>query len=146
MADISFMPNPIVVGLQTVPFLLTLGGLHYLIFQPMLSYLEGREDAVDGARKRAAELEGALAGKAGAYEDKVRATRQTLAAERAAARARALAEADAVVAQARAAAEARVSAAVVEIGAQRDAARAGLAAQAHGLADRIADQVLGRTA
>ncbi len=146
MADISFMPNPVMVGLQTVPFLLTVGGLHFLIFKPMLEYLEGRDDAIEGAGGRAKELEAKLAARAEEYEKKLHAAKVGINEMRAERRAVAASEAASIVAAARAEADAEIEAAIARITTERDAARSALATTSQQLADQIAAQVLGRAA
>lgn len=137
-------PNPLVIGLQVVPFLITILGLYSLIFKPMLSHLEGREDAIEGAQGRAKELEAQLAARATEYEEKLTAARIEMAELRASRRAEALAEADALVKAARTEAEAELDAAVSAVQSQATAAREGLKGSSAVLAQHIASQVLGR--
>lgn len=146
MADISFIPNPVVVGLQTVPFLLTLGGLHVLIFKPMLEYLEGRDDAIDGAGGRAKELEEQLSAKTEEYEKKLHDAKVSITELRAEARERAMEEAEVIVSAARKETEAELEQALTRISAESAAARGALASTSQQLADEIAAQVLGRAA
>lgn len=140
----NLSPNPIVIGLQAVPYLVTLAGLHYIIFKPVLAHLAGREDAIEGARGRAAELESKLAARTAEYEEKLTAAKAEVTELQAQKRADAQAEADALVAEARAAADAKLEAAVQEVQQQAAVAREGLRESADSLATRIASQVLGR--
>lgn len=137
-------PNPVIIALQIVPFLVTILGLYVIIFKPMLGYLEGRDDAIDGAKGRAAELEKQLADRAAEYEAKVLAARVEMAELRASKRTDALTEADALVTAARTAAEAEIDAALSSVQAEAEGARDALRGQAAMLASHIASQVLGR--
>ena len=137
-------PNPTIIALQVVPFLVTILGLYSIIFKLMLAHLEGREDAIDGAKGRAAELEKQLADRAAEYEAKLTAARAEMAELRASKRNEALAEADALVSAARAEAEAEIDAALSGVRAEADEARGALKGQAAVLAGHIASQVLGR--
>ncbi len=146
MAEITFIPNPVVVGLQAVPFLLTLGGLHFLIFKPMLEYLEGRDDAIEGAGGRARELEAKLVERAGEYEQKLHDARVSIREFRTGRRAVAMQEAEAIVSAARTESDAEVEVALARVATERDQASAALATSSALLADEIAHQVLGRAA
>lgn len=137
-------PNPLVIGLQVVPFLITLLGLYSIIFKPMLQHLEGRDDAIDGAQTRARELEDKLAARTAEYEQKLATARAEMAELRASRRAQAIAEADTLVKAARTEAEAEVDRAVAAVQAEATAAREGLHASSAVLAQHIASQVLGR--
>jgi F-type H+-transporting ATPase subunit b len=137
-------PNPLVIGLQVVPFLITILGLYSLIFKPMLAHLEGREDAIEGAQGRAKELEAQLAARAAEYEEKLTAARIEMAELRGSRRAEAMAEAEAMVKAARTEAEAELDAAVTAVQSQATAAREGLKGSSAVLAQHIASQVLGR--
>ena len=137
-------PNPLVIGLQVVPFLITILGLYSIIFKPMLAHLEGREDAIEGAQGRAKELEDKLAARAAEYEEKLTAARTEMAELRASRRADAMAEADAMVKAARTEAETEVDAAVQAVQKQAAEARQGLRGSSAVLAQHIASQVLGR--
>ena len=45
----NIVPDPMLTALQAVPFAITLGALHVILFKPMLEYLGEREEAIDGA-------------------------------------------------------------------------------------------------
>jgi F-type H+-transporting ATPase subunit b len=137
-------PNPLIIGLQAVPFLITIFGLYAIIFKPMLAHLEGREDAIEGAQGRAKDLEAKLAARAAEYEQKLLAARKEMAEIRASKRAEAMAESDAMVKKAVGEAEAEVDAALQAIRTESDAARQGLQSASAVLAHQIASQVLGR--
>ncbi len=137
-------PNPLVIGLQLIPFLVTLLGLHSLIFKPMLAHIDGRTDAIDGARDRAKKLEAQLEQRTNEYQARLTAARAEMAELRASRRTAALAEADVLVRGARKSAESEVEAALATITSEAAVAREGLMASSHHLARQIAGQVLGR--
>jgi F-type H+-transporting ATPase subunit b len=140
----QILPNPTIVALQIVPFLVTLLGLYFIIFKPMLGYLTGREDAISGAQHRAKHLRKQLAERVADYEQRSAAARAELQAMRAQRRAVAMAEAQSVLAAARVEVEAQTATAVGQLGAQAAQARADLQANAAALSARVAAQVLGR--
>lgn len=137
-------PNPLVIGLQVAPFLVTIVGLYTIIFKPMLQHLEGREDAIEGAKGRAQELQDQLAARTAEYEEKLNAARAEMAELRSSRRATALSEADTMVKGARAEADAEIDTAVKAIQQEAQVAREGLQASSAVLAQHIASQVLGR--
>lgn len=137
-------PNPLVIGLQVVPFLVTIIGLYAIIFKPMLQHLEGREDAIEGAQGRAKELEDKLAARAAEYEEKLTAARLEMAELRSTRRNEALAEADALVKAARSVADGEVETALQAVQKEATDARQGLRGSSAILARHIASQVLGR--
>ena len=140
----DIIPNPLVIGLQVAPFLITILGLYVIIFKPMLAHLEGREDAIEGAQGRARELQEKLTARADEYDAKLTAARIEMTELRAKLRGEALAEADSMVQAARGEAEARVEGALETIRTDAAAAREGLKGSSALLAQQISSQVLGR--
>lgn len=140
----QILPNPTMVALQVVPFLVTLLGLYFIIFKPMLGYLTGREDAISGAQHRASDLRKQLGEKVSDYERRAAAARQEITERRGARRATALREAEAVLASARTEVEAHTASAVSQLNGEAAAARDELRANAGRLAAQIAGRVLGR--
>ena len=143
-AEMVIIPNPLVIGLQVVPFLITILGLYVIIFKPMLAHLEGRENAIEGAQGRARELQEKLTARADEYDAKLTAARIEMTELRAKRRAEALAEADSMVQAARGEADARVEGALETIRTDAAAAREGLKGSSALLAQQISSQVLGR--
>jgi F-type H+-transporting ATPase subunit b len=138
------IPNTLVIALQVVPFLITILGLYVIIFKPMLSHLDGREDAIQGAQGRARELQEKLTARADEYDAKLTAARVEMNEFRATRRAEALAESDTKVQAARGEADALVEGALETIRAEAGAAREGLKGSSALLAQQISSQVLGR--
>ena len=141
----DIIPNPSLIALQMVPFLVTLGALYFIIFKPMLDYLDAREQVIASDRAEADRLQSELADKMADYEARLTAARAQVTELRAKLRADAQAAADERLHAAHAQAEEQVAAAVAVIHQERDAARGQLEATARALGSDISARVLGRT-
>lgn len=141
----EIVPNPTLVAIQMAPFLVVLGALYFIIFKPMLDYLEARERVIEEGRSEARKLEEQLEGRIADYDARLAAARAQVTELHARLRAEAQAAADHRLHEARAAADAQVAAAVASIAVEREAARAKLEATARALAVDISARVLGRT-
>jgi F0F1-type ATP synthase membrane subunit b/b' len=142
----NLTPNPALIALQMIPFLLTLVALHKIIFQPMLAYLHDRKAAVASSRNEAASLGSSLAEQMADYEQRLAAGRAQVTELKARRRASALREAEAIVQAARAEAQAQVDSGVARIQSESVQARVELDSTARALAGQIAGRVLGRPA
>lgn len=140
----EIMPNWLMVALQVAPFLVTILALHQILFKPMLAYLDGRDQVIEGGKAEAAELEAQITERMAEYEAKLAAAKAQVTDLRNKLRAQAKAEYDTVLKAAHNEAERRIGAALVDIDAQRAAASSELHEAAPRLAGRIAVQVLGR--
>jgi F0F1-type ATP synthase membrane subunit b/b' len=138
-------PDPVLVVVQLAPFLVLMAGLHFILFKPMLAFLEQRQAATVGARAEAEKLQSRSGEQVGRYEAAVNAARAEVADLRAARRAAANVEYQRIVAAARTEAEEQVSSAVGRIRTEATAARAQLEGASRSLADDVAAQVLGRS-
>ncbi len=137
-------PNLYLIAIQAIPFLFTAVALNFIIFRPMLAYLDERREAMTRGRREAEELDAQVRERMARYESRLAEARREIAALRKQRRSEALAEAEALVAAARERAEARVEEAVAEIARAEAEARAELRAGAERLALQVAGQVLGR--
>lgn len=142
--SLSLVPDPILTGLQMIPFFATMAMLHHVIFKPMIAYLEDRDAATAGARKAAQELSRSAEEKLHAYEQKLAAAREEVAANRAALRQAALADREEKLAEARKVAEARIADTVEVISGERELASQELERLSRGIAREISSKVLGR--
>jgi F-type H+-transporting ATPase subunit b len=140
----NLIPNPTLIALQAIPFLLTLVALHMIIFKPMLAYLDSRDDSISGTKKKAEALEADAEQKMADLQKKLAAARSQAGEIRAAARAEALAEYNQTVQTARSEAEKRIEAAVTELDREKDVARITLRSTAKEVANQIASHALGR--
>ena len=52
----NIVPVPILIFLQLIPFVVTMIALYFIIFKPMLSYLDARDDSTVGAREKGEKL------------------------------------------------------------------------------------------
>jgi len=135
------LPN---ILIQLVPFLITLVGLHHIIFKPMLAHLADRERNIDGFKREASLLQEEVAGKMGELEEKLGAARAEAAAERAGLRKQSKdAEAE-IVGAARASAEGMLATARETLAAEKATASKELEVTAKTLSSSIAGTILGR--
>jgi F0F1-type ATP synthase membrane subunit b/b' len=137
-------PDPIHVALLTLPFLVTMLGLHVILWQPLLGYLDERDATADRARHEAHELESASTELMTKIESRLAAARQHISTIRQQARSRALAREAEIVAETRTAADQRLDQALQQITADKKAAAQALRETSADLSKQIAAQVLGR--
>ena len=142
----NILPDPILTAIQAVPFAITLGGLHVIIFKPMLAYLGERDEAIDGAIDAAHALQEKATAKLDEYEAQVKAARAEASAHRTALYKAAKVEHAEVVSATRAEADTKISAAIAEIDTAAKAARIGLQTSAQTLASDVVERLLGGVA
>ena len=140
----EIIPTPLVVLVQVFPFLVTLAGLYFILFKPMLAYLDGRSAMIAGERQKAAEIETQLTARMNEYQARLTAARAEVVELRSTRREAAVTEYNAIVGSARRQAESRLADAVRELSAQRDAARDALEHSSGAIGEQLAAQVLGR--
>ena len=140
----SIIPDPILALLQVLPFLVLMLGLHFILFKPMLAYLEARDHATVGARHEAEALAAKAEAKLRDYEQALEKARNEVAEFRAARRAEAQKVYTAKVASAREAADKRLGSAMATIATESREARSQMGGRARALAVDAASQVLGR--
>ncbi|NOY24569.1 MAG: ATP synthase F0 subunit B [Oligoflexia bacterium] len=140
----QIIPDPLVVALQLIPFLLTLAALHFIIFKPMLEYLDDRDKARVGGREEADALQERIAEKVSKYDARMEDARAQVVDHCTDCRHDAQATAAERMAAARADADALVKAAVADIDAERRAASESVEQTARELSEEIAGRVLGR--
>ncbi len=136
--------NPILIGLQVIPFLVVLVGLHFIIFKPMLRLLADREKAIVQDRKDAEELEGEVQQKMTELEERLAQAKAAANADRRERREEIRQREEEILAGARAEAEEMVDKAREEIEREAEAARRTLREESEGLAEDVASSVLGR--
>lgn len=140
----NIFPDPMLVLVQVVPFLVLLAGLHVLLFKPMLDYLDVRHAATDGARAEAARLREATGAQLDRYEAAVTSARNEVAELRATRRAAAHAEHARRIVGARTEADGVVRGEVARLREETTAARQELSGRSRSLAQELARRVLGR--
>ncbi len=135
--DISFL-------IQIASFVVLWFGLKRLLFDPMIEVLEAREARTTGAGRLAAESKAAADQSAAEYERRMREVRLALAGDTETARAANQTEERRLLSAARQQASTELIRLRETLARQADAARPALAAEAHELATRIVDRVVGR--
>jgi F0F1-type ATP synthase membrane subunit b/b' len=141
----DIIPDPMQVALNMLPFLVAIVGMYLIILKPMIAYLLERELAIQSGHDEAARTEIEINNRMSQYEQQLGLAREEVVALRAAKRAEAQVKYDEVIATARTQAEAQITSAVGEIGVARSAASIQLKVMSGEIADKIANQVLGRT-
>jgi len=131
--------------IQLVSFFILWVGLKRLLFDPVLQVLEQREARTTGARRAAAEMSAAAQTAQAEYDRRMHDVRLTLAAEADAVRNANQAEEQRLLSDTRAQAGAQLSQLRESLRRQADAARPALTAEAHDLAGRIVERVVGRS-
>lgn len=140
----NIIPDPLLVVLQALPFLVLLAGLHVILYKPMLAYLAERKEATAGAKKAAQELQERAALKLQQWEQAFARAQAEVADFRAQKRADAQAVYQKRIADVRAEADKRIAAALAEVQAEAAKARADVPAIAQDLAREMASKTLGR--
>lgn len=135
---------PALAVMLFVPFAVTFFALRFILWQPLLAYLEAREHAIVGTKHEAERLAHDAAARTTEVEKKLQSARDDIAAERAAARKRVADKHAVIVGEARATAERHLVEAVAEIERARSRAAADVRPMANELAREIAAGVLGR--
>lgn len=140
----QIIPELIPTAILTVPFAVTLLALWFILFKPLLDYLEGREAVTARALADADRIRHETVSRVAEIEGRLSTARKESGELRAAARGRAQKQEAAIIRQARAEADQRVDAAVVAIAGSRQSASDVLKNQAGELARDVARQALGR--
>ncbi len=73
---IDLIPNPVHLALQMAIFLVTLFGLNFLVFRPVLRLIEKRKSLTEGYRLEAEGLSQKTEGLIDQYENKMKAARE----------------------------------------------------------------------
>jgi F-type H+-transporting ATPase subunit b len=134
--------------LQALPTFVLVLLLHQFLrvffFKPMGRVLEERNEATEGARRKAAESLARAESKAAAYEESLRAARNEVYREQEEVRRKWLDEQAAQIRDARARVDVMVKDARAQLAAEADAAKATLEANSRLLADQITRTILER--
>ena len=138
----NIIPNPYLIAIQFVPFLLTAIALYHIIFKPMLAYLDERSTMTDGAKEEAEAMLEKVQAQLAEYEAQLAEANAEVRNIRASRRVEAMKVYNAKVDQARSAAEQKVNAALAEMDAEQTEARATLQGTVGSLADQIAGNIL----
>ncbi|GEM_PF-1052972 len=142
----SIFPDPLLIVLQAIPFLVTMAVLSKLVFKPMAEYLQERDDATVGTRETAVQLQKEAAAKLDEYEGRMKTAREEMTALRASRRAEAIGARDAAIGVARGHADTEIEKALVVIATEQAAAAIEMKTVSAALATDITSTVLGRAA
>jgi F-type H+-transporting ATPase subunit b len=140
----NIIPDLGLLLMQTIPFVVTLIALHFILFKPMLAYLEERDAAIEGVKEEAQKLQARIDSDVALWEGKLAAARSEVAQERSRLHEAAQAQRKRLIDEARVQAEARVGSAVAEIQEARKAATTTIRSTSLALARLIAERVLDR--
>ena len=135
-------PVPLVIALQSIPFLLTVVALYYIIGAPMLAYLDARRSATEGARKEAEALQAQAEAQTNEYEERLNNARAEITALRAQRRTEAMKAYSATMDAARQEVQGQINEALAQVESDRTTARASLRTTATTLADQISGRIL----
>ena len=141
----NLIPVPTVILLQLIPFLLTSVALYYILFKPMLAYLDEREEKISGARDQASSLSEQSKGSMQKIQEDTKSTRLEIASKRSEARTEIMKDYSAKIQSAREEVEKEIQQEAQKIHADQSIAQTELKSSAREIANLIASQTLGRT-
>ena len=140
----EIFPTPALAAIMVVPFLFAFLSLQFILFRPLMAYLEARDDVRERALQEARALENQVEERTNDLQHRLEAAHSEAVAVRTAERGKALEVETEIIAAARAKADLQIEAAVAEIHTAAAVAREGLSTTASTLSNEIAAQVLGR--
>jgi len=138
----NIIPEPLVVLLQVIPFLVTVVALQKIIFGPMLAHLKARSQATQGAQADAEALQSQCNDNRAAYDQRLAKARADMSALRAQRRTEATKKYNAEIDAARKTAEGEINLALEALQAERAAAQEQIGTISNALADQIAGRIL----
>jgi len=126
----------------TLPFFVAFFGLWFILWKPLMQFLDDRDAATTGARLEAEQFAAQADERATALEEKLAGAHAGIVDLHTAARNRAHAKEAEIIAAARRAAEQRIAEAQEKINAEKQAAKAQLETSARSLSGDIVDNLL----
>lgn len=138
----NIIPNPYLIVIQLVPFLLTAVSLYFIIFKPMLAYLDARLSMTDGAKEDAAALLEKVEAQLAEYEARLAEAHAAVRSIRAERRAQAMVGYNGQIDAARKAAEVQINAALSQLEQEQATARTQLKETVDTLAGQISESIL----
>ena len=142
--NLVLIPDPTILAIMLVGFVLLIFPLNALIFKPIFRSLDERAARIKGARDRSAGLQSQADSELERYETAIREARGESEQARQGQLAQAREEQATLTAQARDQAEGDLSLAREDLRRSLEEARVSLRSSAEGLAQAAAEQVLGR--
>ena len=140
----NIIPVPTLILLQLVPFLLTISVLYFVLFKPMLAYLDERDEKIDGAKAKAVSMQKQSADNMSVLKEKTRSVRKEINMLRSEARTKVMDEYNQTISKARKEADKEIKENAKTILTDQDLVRTELKMQAQEVAKTIASKTLGR--
>ena len=140
----NIIPNLTLVALQFLPFIVTIAALYFIVFKPMMDYLEERENSSSGATGTAKVLEEDIQTKKSEILGEINTALKEASDKRSVARQEIVEEYNEFVYQKRQVAEGVIKEAINEIAVEKSAARQEVRVQAESFANEIAGKIIGR--
>lgn len=141
----NIIPVPTLILLQLVPFLLTISVLYFVLFKPMLAYLDERDEKIDGAKAKAVSMQKQSADNMSVLKEKTTSLRKEINMLRSEARAKVMSEYNQTIYEARKEADKEIKENAKTILTNQDLVRTELKMQAREVAKTIASKTLGRS-
>ena len=141
----NIIPVPTLILLQLIPFLVSIIVLHFVLFKPMLQYLEERNEKITGTKKSAIDLQQETQDKIQSLESQLKKVNKEIGERRSEERAKLMGHYNDRLHEARSEAEKGIKAQVEELAQEQAAARASMDEEANKIAALIATQTLGRS-
>lgn len=140
----NIIPDLVLTAWLMAPFLVLVAGMHFILYKPMLAYLDARANATIGARTEAEALQAQAGSRLGEWEAALAKAQAEVTDFRGQRRAAAQTEYARIVADARGAADRRITDALTTLRGETVIARGELAGTAQALSREVAVSVLGR--
>jgi F-type H+-transporting ATPase subunit b len=141
----NIIPVPSLILLQLVPFLLTASILYFVLFKPMLRYLDERDEKIAGAKEKAIAMQKESAINLADLKEKTKAMRMEITSLRSEERAKVMSEYNDTIYSARKEADKGIKEKAMKILDEQVLAREELKKNARDIANMIASQTLGRS-
>ncbi|MAA77633.1 MAG: hypothetical protein CL916_00110 [Deltaproteobacteria bacterium] len=141
----NIIPVPTLILLQLVPFLLSIFVLYFVLFKPMLKYLDERDEKIAGAKAKVLSMQKQSAENMGVLKEKTTSLRKEINMLRSEARAKVMNEYNKTIYEARKEADKEIKENAKKIHTNQDLVRAELKMKAQEVAKTIASKTLGRS-
>ena len=141
----NIIPVTTLILLQLVPFLLTISVLYFVLFKPMLAYLDERDEKIDGAKAKAVSMQKQSADNMSMLKEKTTSLRKEINMLGSEARAKVMSEYNQTIYEARKEADKEIKENAKTILTNQDLVRTELKMQAREVAKTIASKTLGRS-
>lgn len=141
----NIIPVPTLILLQLVPFLLTVSVLYFVLFKPMLAYLDERDEKISGAKKQAVSMQKQSVDNMNILKEKTASLRKEINMLRSEARAQVMGEYNQTMHDARKEADKEIKENAATILTDQNLVREELKMKARDVANTIASRTLGRS-